>query len=159
MILYLMRHGHATTAEQNPERPLSASGKSEVRKVGEYLKRKGIRIEMLVHSSKARAMETAHIIREAVDPMAAIERWERLAPNDSVETAAEQIRIHSIESPDHPLMVVGHLPFLPILAAKLVKKSSSGKPIQFPEAGIACLRSIDENTWELTQSIVPDGIT
>ncbi len=39
MRLYLMQHGNPVMEEVDPERPLSDQGKSDVRKVAEFLKR------------------------------------------------------------------------------------------------------------------------
>ena len=62
MRLYLVQHGEAMSKDENPERPLTAKGRKNVTKTAKFLKKKGIRVRKIFHSTKLRAKQTAQII-------------------------------------------------------------------------------------------------
>jgi len=66
MKLYLMQHGKALSKEEDPERSLSPEGRSETTRMGDVLKEKGTPVDVIWHSGKARAAETAEIIAAAI---------------------------------------------------------------------------------------------
>ena len=55
MRLYLVQHGKAKPAEEDPNRGLTDEGRAEVRRVAEFLAEQQISISLIHHSGKARA--------------------------------------------------------------------------------------------------------
>lgn len=112
--LFLVRHGEATSKDEDPERPLTSTGRSEVASVADWAASIGIRIDEIRHSGKFRAQQTAEIFAErlaAAPPQVA----SGLAPNDDVVPIGEALQ-HGRGN----VMLVGHLPFLSRLAALLL---------------------------------------
>jgi phosphohistidine phosphatase SixA len=50
LILYLVRHGDAVTAEENSLRPLSEKGRRDVRKVAEFAAGREAEVTLIFHS-------------------------------------------------------------------------------------------------------------
>lgn len=153
MKLFLVRHGQAVSSEVDPARPLSDAGKAVVAKVGKHLKGLGIKVEEIRCSTKARARETAEIIAEEIAPGTAPAETQGLKPNDPVEPVAQ-----ALEQEKRDTMIVGHLPFLPALAARLLGKSKPPEPIGFPTAGVMALVRNAEGIWSAEFQVWPEEI-
>ncbi len=153
MKLFLVRHGEAVSSNVDPERPLSEAGKAVVSKVGRHLKGLGIQVEEIRYSTKARARDTAKIIASKIAPGMVPAETPGLKPNDPVEPVAEEL-----EQEQKDIMIVGHLPFLPTLAARLLGESKPPEPIGFPTAGVVALVRNDEGVWSAEYQIRPEQI-
>lgn len=153
MRLFLVRHGDAVSSDVDPARPLSETGKAVVSKVGRHLKGLGIRVEEIRCSTKARALQTAQIIAEEIAPGTAPAETQGLKPNDPVEPVAGEL-----EGSERDMMIVGHLPFLPTLAARLLGESKPPEPIGFPTAGMVALVRNEEGIWSAEYQIWPEQI-
>jgi len=153
MKLFLVRHGDAVSSDVHPERPLSEPGKKVVAKVGRHLKGLGIEVDEIRCSVKARARETAEIIAGEIAPGRAPAETLGLKPNDPVEPVAKQL-----EEENRDTMIVGHLPFLPTLAARLLGESRPPEPISFPTAGVVALVRNDEGIWSAEFQVWPEQI-
>jgi phosphohistidine phosphatase len=137
MYLYLVRHGDAKPKELDPERHLSETGLLEVSEMAAFLNCAEVKVDEIWHSDKERARRTALIIAEAVPHKNIVERA-GLAPNDPVSGLAAEIgQLHE------DIMIVGHLPFLSILASRLVTGSDELQFLDFRSAGVVCLEK-----WE-----------
>lgn len=150
MKLFLVRHGEAVSSDVDPERPLSGPGKAIVAKVGRHLKGLGIKVDEIRCSVKARARETAEIIAKEIAPGTAPAETQGLKPNDSVEPVARQL-----EEENRDTMIVGHLPFLPTLAARLLGEP---EPLGFPTAGVVALVRNEEGVWSAEFQVWPEQI-
>lgn len=148
MKLYLVQHANALSKEQDPQRPLSEKGTKDVSKVAEFLKGLDISIEVLWHSGKARAAQTARILGDALGKGHGLEH-EGLAPNDDVQKIARQI-----SSDGTDIMIVGHLPFLSKLTSLLLVGDESADIVKFNQAGVVCLQS-DDAKWSLSWIVTP----
>ena len=82
MNLYLMQHGLATSAEENPDRPLSDLGRSEIETVARWLRDTGVRVGAIKHSGKTRAQQSAELLARIGIPGCAPEVHPGLAPKD-----------------------------------------------------------------------------
>jgi len=153
MRLYLIQHGEAKSKEQDPERPLTEKGLRDVRKVAEFIKPLGLRVRSVLHSGKARAAQTAEVLASAVDADEGIFQHDGLGPNDPVQPVAKDI-----QQATEDLMIVGHLPFLGKLAARLLTGSESAELVAFRNGGIVCLEHAQDGTWKLVWMIVPELI-
>jgi len=153
MKLFLVRHGEAVSPNVDPERPLSVPGKATVTKVGKHLKGLGIKVTDIRCSTKARALQTAQIIAGEIAPGRAAAETQGLKPNDPVEPVAQEL-----ESAKWDTMIVGHLPFLPTLAARLLGESKPPEPLGFPTAGVVALVRNEEGIWSAEFQIWPEQI-
>ncbi len=150
MRLYLVRHGEAVSEEVNPERPLSQKGRVNVEKMGRFLRRAKLKVDLIWHSGKVRALETAQILGEALSVKDALVTRQGLAPLDPIELIENQLRER-----EEDLMIVGHLPFLGKLASSLVSEPPSPGLITFQAGGVACLERLEEGSWRLEWMVNP----
>ena len=138
MRVYLVQHAEAVPADENPDRPLSEKGRTDVQRVASFLAR-SVRVGRIVHSPKMRARDTAVVLAQALGPGGVVEEAASgLAPNDSVEVVADLIAGWSDDT-----MVVGHLPFMGRLAAYLVAGSEDADVVAFQPGTVACLERAD----------------
>jgi phosphohistidine phosphatase len=150
--IYLARHAQAKSEEEDPERPLNDTGREQAEKVAGYLKTRGIAMEAIWHSGKARARQTAEILASSVQGNNPPVAREGLSPNDPVERVADEI-----ESIPGPVMIVGHLPFIGRLARHLTVGGGPLAP-DFEESAVACLRRDDKRRWRLDWLVSPGSI-
>lgn len=114
MKIILVQHGDAVPEEMDSERPLSAMGKEQARRAGEFLHAISACPALIVHSGKKRAQETAEIISDALGGVR-MEVRGHLNPKDGIERIVAEI-----QASEASLIVVGHMPFLGRLASSLV---------------------------------------
>ncbi|HHO58753.1 MAG TPA: phosphohistidine phosphatase SixA, partial [Thiotrichales bacterium] len=112
MRLYLVQHGLAKTAGEDPQRGLSPQGEVEVSAMANWAGNAGIAVKQIQHSGKLRAEQTATILAAQLNPADGVIAIDGLAPNDDVTSFAGRI-----DSASGDLMLVGHLPFLGRLTA------------------------------------------
>jgi phosphohistidine phosphatase len=134
MRLYLVQHGEATTEEVNPERPLTDKGKKDATKIAQFLKSAGIIIDVIWHSTKLRAIETAQIFAQELLPKEGREQKEGLAPNDPVNAV-----FANVLSKKKDIMIVGHLPFLQKITHLALLNLETAAIIKFNMAAVVCL--------------------
>lgn len=150
MNIYLAQHGNALDKQVDPDRPLSESGLSDVRRMAGFLIGR-MHADRIVHSGKTRARQTAELLGASVSPGITTEKIAGIAPNDPVEVFAEQLT-----SWEGNILVVGHLPFL----AKLVTLLTGGDPespaVKFQPGSIVRLTSDDEGGWRISWMITPE---
>jgi phosphohistidine phosphatase len=151
MKIYLVRHGHALSEEEDPARPLSDRGRREVGKIAAFLGKNGVRVDRVLHSGKTRAQQTAAILADAVGIEVDVTEREGLAPNDPVEPFAEQIG-----NGKRDLMVVGHLPFLGRLVSYCVTGNAETPVIAFAAGAIACLQTMEDGEWSIGWFMAPE---
>ena len=153
MRLYLVQHGEAVPAETDPKRPLSEKGRKDAMKLADFLKGGGVNIDIIWHSDKTRAVETARIFAESLHVKGSVEERKDLAPNDPVDILYSQIL-----SLQKDLMIVGHLPFLQKLVHHALLHTDSAGIIRFFMAGVVCLELGKKGTWQLVFGVMPELI-
>jgi len=122
MPLYLVRHAHAVSEEDNPQRPLSDRGRTQVRTLAAWLRRNGLFTPAQVwHSPLARARETAELLLIGLASEPALVETSSLRPEDNPQEMAS--RLNTITSAIN-VALVGHEPHLSALATLLIR----GKP-------------------------------
>ena len=152
MRLYLVQHGEAASGDIDPRRPLTKKGEKDVKKTAHFLKGSGAGLDLIWHSIKTRAIETAQIIaKEFSLPGYAIKQKEGLAPNDPPQKVFDEILSVSSD-----LMIVSHLPFLQKLASLALLNSESPSIVDFRQGGVVCLEYKTTGVWELIFAIPPD---
>jgi len=151
MKLYLVQHGAALAKEVDPARPLSESGRQDVQAMAEFLKGAGIRVERVWHSGKLRAEQTAHLLVKAVLPRGRIEKVGGIGPNDDVAGLVSDADVW-----EQDILVVGHLPFLSRLVARLVAGDPQLELVQFLPGSVVCLERCEIDRWMLLWMVRPD---
>lgn len=150
-MLYLIQHGEAKSAAEDPERDLTEVGAAHAKAAGRFLAAHRIVADAVWHSPKVRAAHTARIIAGEIGREKQLAEHAGLLPGDDPAELAGEIRGLA----DHDLIVVGHLPFLPQFAALLIGGEASRSPVRFRNAGIVAL-SEQEGSWALDWAIIPE---
>lgn len=151
MKVYLVRHAQPVGKDVNPARPLSEAGRQEAERVAARLRHQGVQVAEIRHSTKARAAQTAGILRARLDRARVLED-ERLSPDEPVEPVAA-----TIEQGQGDIMIVGHLPFLPALAAHLLGQPDPG--VGFSTAGVVVLERDSDGVWSIQEQFGPGDLS
>ena len=153
MNLYLVRHGQAVLKEVDADQPLSDAGRAGVERVASALRAGGVRVGRVLHSGKARARQTAEIIGQAVLPGQGAEEIDGIAPLDPTDGLAE-----TVASWTEDTMVVGHLPFMDKMVARLVTGGEEQPAlVVFSPATVVCLqRDEGGQRWRIDWVIKPE---
>jgi phosphohistidine phosphatase len=151
MRLYLVQHGAALAKEADPTRPLSEAGRQDVQSMADFLRGAGIRVERLWHSGKSRAQQTAQLLAKAVLPRGRIEQVGGIGPDDDVAGFVSDADVW-----EQDILVVGHLPFLSRLVARLVAGDPEHEVVGFLPGSVVCLERRDVDRWILLWMIRPD---
>ena len=150
-VVVLVRHGDAMSKEEDPRRPLSAAGREHVEKVAGLVAGIGLDLEEIRHSGKERARETAEIFAERVGATPdQVREASGLNPKDDVDVVAEQL-----ETEDRSVALVGHLPFMGLLASRLLSGDSERVQLRFQDAGCLVVARV-EGGWRLDGFVNPE---
>lgn len=154
MEVYLVRHGEAVSEHQNPERPLSDKGRSDVSIVADHIGKLGLEITTIYHSERLRARQTAEILSEKVRPRNGLREVRGLASGDDVRKAMQLV-----EDAKESIMIVGHLPHLGKLLSALVagEQYQNMEMMEFDAGSIVCLGRGQEGwlvRWALSRRTV-----
>ncbi|MFH1279146.1 MAG: histidine phosphatase family protein [Candidatus Eisenbacteria bacterium] len=142
----LMRHGHALPSEADPERGLSERGRREAGAVADRLAADGVRVELVFHSGKKRAFETAGVLSRTIASGVPPLRRTGLEPHDDVSDIAGDLA-----STDVDTAVVGHIPHLEYLLARLLRR----RPVQTFGTGNAARLRREGSVWTLAGFYAP----
>jgi phosphohistidine phosphatase len=163
MQVYLVRHAHAVTAEENPERPLSSRGREECRLLVDFFRaNRALSVAQLWHSPLVRALETATLLHDGLSLDAALVETPGLLPEDDPHEIAARLSERTFPA---NLAVVGHEPHLSALATLLVRGKE--KPVAFDLKkgaiiALECTDAVHKKTgeprwrilWHLTPSLL-----
>jgi phosphohistidine phosphatase len=133
MEIYLMQHGPSFSRDMDPEESLTPDGEAMIAMAGRGLKRIGLRFDVIVCSTKKRALQTARIVAEQLgfEP-------EKILQTDFLKPMAapeESIRLLKQYEGVKAVLVAGHLPSLAEIASMLLTEGSKAT-IQFERGGI-----------------------
>jgi phosphohistidine phosphatase len=151
MRLYIVQHGDALPEQVDPERPLSAKGRRDVEAVARLLASAGTRAVRVAHSGKLRAQQTAEVLAAALAPAAVPEIMTGLNPNDPVEPVARRVAGWTSDT-----ILVGHLPFMGRLVARLVAGHERGPVAAFVPGSVVCLEQGEAGRWAITWMVIPE---
>lgn len=156
--LYLLRHADAGDPMAWPgddaDRPLSAKGRRQARRLGSLLADIGWKPDLILTSPKVRAAQTARIVGKAIDVAATEES--RLASAFEVADVGRMLASH----PDAKRVVlVGHDPDFSAVASTL-----TGAAIELRKGAIARIDLQDASPaagqgalrWLIPPGVVPD---
>jgi len=148
MALYLVQHGKSLPKDKDPERGLSKQGVAATKCIAYEAREHELVISRIQHSDKKRAIQTAEIIAEALNPQYGIEQISGISPLDDVSVFANQINNRD------NIMIVGHLPFLEKLTSYLITGSIEKLVLKFQNGGIVCLDQ-DYGAWFIKWTLMP----
>lgn len=139
-----MRHGEAAARQGEAEPGLTLNGERQADESARVLLRHGAAVEVVYHSGKRRARETAHVVASKLDPVRGVEQRAGLAPDDSFFELAE-----AIEAIDEPTLFVAHLPLLDHVAGLLVEGNAGATVVGFAPGEVACLERTSPGEWRV----------
>ena len=151
MRLYLVQHAEAKSEEEDPERRLNDEGVGTVGRVANALRSARLDVQVVWHSGKARARQTAELLASALIGRPEIVQRDGLAPKDAVAPVRALI-----EQSSGDLMIVGHLPFLGKLAALLLTGDESREIVAFRFACVVRLDRQADGRWRIVWMLVPE---
>jgi phosphohistidine phosphatase len=151
MRLYLVQHGDAVPEQVDPERPLSATGRRDVGAVARVLASARKRPERIAHSGRLRAQQTAELFAAALAPGMVPEVVTGLNPNDPVQPVAQRIADWTSD-----VMLVGHLPFMGKLVARLVAGDERKPVAAFVPGTVVCLEHDEAGHWVIRWMVRPE---
>ncbi len=146
----LVRHGQAVSPDENPERPLATAGRNQVEKASAVVGRILDGVDIIYHSGKARAAETAEILVTQVPSRGGVRERLGLNPDDPVIGIAKELDANEFDR----VMIVGHLPFLGRLATYLLGGRADTPVMNFATAAVASL-SKTADKWKLDWMVDP----
>ena len=142
MILYLVHHGVAVGPQVDARRPLSEEGRAGVERVAAQAAARGARPEVVWHSGKLRAKQTAAAVWRACNALAEFSATRDLQPDDPPQWIRDRLRGETRD-----VAIAGHFPHLPRLLALLVTGGEAGT--DFPAHGAVALTTDDGGeTWK-----------
>jgi len=135
-MIFLIRHAHAVTADEDPRRPLSAKGRSQVGEVCRVLREEGgFSPAEFWHSPLGRSRETAELLAQGLGLAAPLVLKPGLEPEDDPAGIAKVL-----EKEDRDIAVVGHEPHLGTLAALMTAgPDRAPAPLSFAKAAVLAL--------------------
>ncbi len=153
MHIYLVQHGAAVSKDENPKKPLSDNGREDVKRIASFLARSRLSAARVIHSGKLRALETALLLAEVLGPGHLVEEAASgLAPNDSTDDF-----FAAIDGWTEDTIIVGHLPFMSRMAARLVTGDEDETVVHFKPGSVACLeRGENGGGWTVQWFIRPE---
>lgn len=151
MLLILVHHGEAVPEEQDPERPLTATGRADIERLSAFLGDHGVAVPRIVHSGKLRAKDTATILAERMPTAPQLAIVEKILPKDSPVWLAEAVADWTEDT-----LVVGHKPFLSRFVTRLMLGAEKPYVIEFTPGTAVCLsRRAVSRAWAIDWIVPP----
>jgi phosphohistidine phosphatase len=160
MDLFILRHGKAGQSSGNggdSTRKLTKAGRSEIREVARWMKKKKIRFDCIATSPLTRAHQTAEIVAKLLSLKDRMEVWDELAPGGDPDT---QCYHASQAGKDASVILVGHEPDLSGLISRIITGGDSASLI-LGKGGLAKIRNFsfgDKPSGELQWLLTPGHI-
>lgn len=145
MTVFLLHHADAVGPDVDPQRPLSTRGLAQAEWVASEAKRLGARPEVIWHSGKLRAKQTAMALLTGCNPMADFRMVRGLRPED----APDEI-LHALDAEGRDVAIVSHMPLLPDLTFRLSPTTAA-----FPLNGMIALARDEGGSWRELWRIRP----
>lgn len=152
MRLYLMRHAHALSEEEDAKRPLSDKGLAAAVRVAEFVAPMLEDIGGILHSPLPRSRETAVILAKALGKPRLLREVKGIEPEDDPDEFLSVLQGRSA-----PLVVVGHEPHLGRLVSLLLTGDANHPLVLLKKGGVVCLRGEPGggSTWLLEWALKP----
>jgi len=151
MQLYLVQHGAAKSEAEDPQRSLTEEGQRTVERLTDFLTPLQLSLERIEHSEKLRAKQTAEIVAERLRPRDGTKQIRGMAPKDNIEAMRSRL-----QGELKNLMLVGHLPYLGRLAARLLGLEGDRDAVEFQMGGLVRLDRRETGHWVVHWIIMPE---
>ena len=128
-------------------RPLSERGIAASTALAAAAASRGVKPDLIWHSGKIRALQTAQIFRRACNPQATFAAVHGLQPSDPPRWIRDELLGDS-----RSILLVGHMPHLPGLLSLLRGQSPEGAAPDFPLHGCVALEPSGDfwtESWRL----------
>jgi phosphohistidine phosphatase len=149
-MLLLVHHADAVLPGVDPMQPLSARGRAQAELVAREAASRGAKPELIWHSGKLRARQTAEAIWRACNPFATLTAVRGLQPTDPPgwmhDTLTGEVR---------SIALVGHIPNLSRVLRLLLGEDTDQSPITFPLHGLVALEAAGDLWVERWRVDVP----
>lgn len=153
MKLYFLRHTEALDGMDDGARPLSDDGRSDARKLGQFLKRTGIAFDGAYASPLVRARETAELVLEQTDGTKAVRLELVEAMTNRTSAAAFQSWLSQLPTARHVLLV-GHEPTISERVRRLLGMVRP-EALGMAKGALACVETEDRRTAALKWLVSP----
>lgn len=161
MPLYLVRHAHAVSEDEDRKRPLSERGRAQTRTLASFFgKNQLFNPAHVWHSPLLRARETAEILLNSLGSEAPLVETSGLLPEDDPLEIANRLQAFNMAV---NVAIVGHQPYLGALATFLLRGKSSREFINFQKAAVLSLSPSGEThkktgrgLWEINWFVTPE---
>jgi phosphohistidine phosphatase len=151
MALFLVQHGTSVPKNVDPECPLSDEGRDTVERIARDAADHNIEVNLIKHSGKTRARQTAEIMACFLKPPGGVQESRGLDPLDDVALAAKGL------TGAEDIMLVGHLPFMERLASYLITGTADRTVVKFQNGGIVRLdRAPETGVWFIKWTLMPE---
>jgi len=111
--------------------------------------------EAIFHSDKKRAQQTAQILGKHLKHALGVHETDSLGPMVDID-----VWVHRLLCSDADPVLVGHLPFLNKLAARLVTQDENMQILSFQHGGMICLEDNDsDENFSVKWAITPEMLT
>jgi len=141
-MILLVHHGDAVNPAVDAARPLSGRGLGEVARLAEQAAARGVKPDIIWHSGKLRARQTAEAYWTACNPLASFSATRGLQPDDPPIWMRDQLAGET-----RSIVVVGHMPHMPRLLRLLVTGDAESVTVNFPQHGCVALAA-DGDRWK-----------
>lgn len=153
MKLYFLRHTEALDGMDDGARPLSDDGRSDARKLGQFLKRNGIEFDAAYASPLVRARETAEIVLQQTGGAKTVRLELVEEMTNGTSAAAFQSWLSQLPTARHVLLV-GHEPTISERVRRLlgiVRPDALG----MAKGALACVETENRRTAALKWFLSP----
>jgi phosphohistidine phosphatase len=129
-------------------RPLSSVGRAATERLASLAAQRGVKPDIIWHSGKLRARQTAELFWKACNPFAPLTAERGLLPDDPPQWMRDRLTGET-----RSVLIAGHMPYLPRLLAMLttsgtmVVPSGRSESMEFPLHGCIALES-DGDRWK-----------
>jgi phosphohistidine phosphatase len=137
MNVFLVHHADAVGAHVDPQRGLSPLGRRQAEHLATLAKEAGVVPAAIWHSGKLRSRQTAEAFLRTCNPFASFSMVRGLAPEDPVDWTIDALEAESADT-----LLVGHMPHISVLAARLARGSDA-----FPVHGMVWLERTGPRTY------------
>jgi len=153
--IFLIQHGEAVDKKENPLRPLTERGKETISRMGNFLFLRDFKVDVIWHSPKLRARETAEILYSCLKLDKPLVEYKELEPEEPVRKTAKLLQ----NAEEKNIMLVGHLPHLSHLAGLLLTGDERQEVISFEKGSILCLNYQDIGVCVIRWFMIPSIIS
>ena len=133
-----MHHADAVGPDVDPQRPLSSRGLAQAGALASAARERGVKPDVIWHSGKLRARQTAEFYLRACNPMADFRMVRGLRPEDPPEWMRDELAAETRQ-----VLLAGHMPHMSSLLSMLAPGAAP-----FPTHGAVALERSADGAWK-----------